>query len=98
MAVNRLTICPPNRPPTVTLVGRPINSSTQCVAVRGLGSDSRYRFRSLAIADQSLCHLLFDNLDEEISTAEKAVRIQPGNVRARQRLVPFHRGYDSLTG
>jgi hypothetical protein len=30
----------PNRLPTVTLVGRPINSSTQCVAVRGPGSDS----------------------------------------------------------
>jgi adenylate cyclase len=49
--------------------------------------DPHYRFRSLAIADQSLCHLLLDNLDEAISTAEKAIRIQPGNVRARQRLV-----------
>jgi hypothetical protein len=29
----------PNRLPTVTLVRCPINSSTQCVAVRGLGSD-----------------------------------------------------------
>jgi hypothetical protein len=29
----------PKRLPTVTLVGRPINSSIQCVAVRGLGSD-----------------------------------------------------------
>jgi len=28
-----------NRLPTVTLVGRAINSSIQCVAVRGLGSD-----------------------------------------------------------
>jgi adenylate cyclase len=49
--------------------------------------DPHYRFRSLAIADQSLCHLLLDNLDEAISTAERAIRIQPGNVRARQRLV-----------
>ena len=49
--------------------------------------DPHYRFRSLAIADQSLCHLLLDNLDEAIATAEKALRIQPGNVRARQRLV-----------
>ena len=49
--------------------------------------DPHYRFRSLAIADQSLCHLLLDNLDAAISTAEKAIRIQPGNVRARQRLV-----------
>ena len=49
--------------------------------------DPHYRFRSLAIADQSLCHLLLDNLGEAISTAEKALRIQPGNVRARQRLV-----------
>src|SRR4029077_2010456 len=47
--------------------------------------DPHYRFRSLAIADQSLCHLLLDNLDEAI--AEKAWRIQTGNVRARQRLV-----------
>jgi adenylate cyclase len=47
--------------------------------------DPHYRFRSLAIADQSLCHLLLDNLDEAIATAEKALRIQPGNVRARQR-------------
>src|ERR1700681_3806088 len=29
----------PNRLPTVTLVGRPINSSIQCVAVHGLGAD-----------------------------------------------------------
>ncbi|MHB8529291.1 MAG: TIR domain-containing protein [Caulobacteraceae bacterium] len=49
--------------------------------------DPRYRFRSLAIADQSLCHLLLGNLDEAISSAEAAVRTQPGNVRARQRLV-----------
>jgi protein involved in temperature-dependent protein secretion len=49
--------------------------------------DPRYRFRSLAIADQSLCHLLLGNLDEAVSTAEKAVSVQPGNVRARQRLI-----------
>ena len=49
--------------------------------------DPRYRFRSLALADQSLCHLLLGNLDEAISIAEVAVRAQPGNVRARQRLV-----------
>lgn len=49
--------------------------------------DPRYRFRSLALADQSLCHFLLGNLDEAIATAEKAVRIQPSNVRARQRLV-----------
>jgi len=30
---------------------------------------------------------LLGNLDEAISTAEKAIRILPGNVRARQRLV-----------
>jgi TolB-like protein len=49
--------------------------------------DPRYRFRSLAIADQSLCHLLLGEFAEAISTAEAAVRAQPGNVRARQRLV-----------
>jgi hypothetical protein len=30
----------PNRLPTLTLVGHTINSSIQCVAMRGLGSDS----------------------------------------------------------
>jgi protein involved in temperature-dependent protein secretion len=49
--------------------------------------DPRYRFRSLAIADQSLCHLLRGDFAEAISTAEAAVRAQPSNVRARQRLV-----------
>ena len=49
--------------------------------------DPRYRFRSLAIADQSLCHFLSGNLDQATVTAERAVRMQPENVRARQRLV-----------
>jgi tetratricopeptide (TPR) repeat protein len=49
--------------------------------------DPRYRFGSLAIADQSLCHFLNDNLEQAILTAERAVRMQPGNVRARQRQV-----------
>jgi adenylate cyclase len=65
--------------------GRPAEALPHLEAILRL--DPHYRFRSLAIADQSLCHLLLDNLDEAISTAEKAVRIQPGNVRARQRLV-----------
>lgn len=49
--------------------------------------DPHYRFRSLALADQSLCHFLLNDLDEAIATAEKAVRAHAGNVRARQRLV-----------
>lgn len=65
--------------------GRPAEALPHLEAILRL--DPHYRFRSLAIADQSLCHLLLDNLDEAISTAEKALRIQPGNVRARQRLV-----------
>jgi tetratricopeptide (TPR) repeat protein len=65
--------------------GRPGEALPHLEAILRL--DPHYRFRSLAIADQSLCHLLLDNLDEAISTAEKAIRIQPGNVRARQRLV-----------
>ena len=65
--------------------GRPGEALPHLEAILRL--DPHYRFRSLAIADQSLCHLLLDNLDEAISTAERAIRIQPGNVRARQRLV-----------
>ena len=65
--------------------GRPAEALPHLDAILRL--DPRYRFRSLALADQSLCHLLLGNLDEAISTAETAVRAQPGNVRARQRLV-----------
>ena len=49
--------------------------------------DPRYRFASLAIADQALCLYLLGQLDAARIAAEKAVRLQPGNVRARQRLV-----------
>lgn len=65
--------------------GRPSEALPHLDALLRL--DPRYRFRSLAIADQSLCHLLLGNLNEAISAAEKAVSVQPGNVRARQRLV-----------
>jgi tetratricopeptide (TPR) repeat protein len=65
--------------------GRPAEALPHLQAILRL--DPRYRFRSLALADQSLCHFLLDNFEEAISTAEKAVRAQPGNVRARQRLV-----------
>jgi adenylate cyclase len=65
--------------------GRPADALPHLEAILRL--DPRYRFRSLALADQSLCHLLIGNLDKAISTAEKAVRIHSGNVRARQRLV-----------
>ena len=49
--------------------------------------DPHYRFRSLALADQSLCHFLLGDIEEAIATAEKGVRAHGGNVRARQRLV-----------
>ena len=63
--------------------GRPADALPHLEAIL----DPRYRFRSLALADQSLCHLLIGNLEKAMSTAEKAVRIHSGNVRARQRLV-----------
>jgi adenylate cyclase len=65
--------------------GRPADALPHLEAILRL--DPRYRFRSLALADQSLCHLLIGNLDGAIATAENALRIQSGNVRARQRLV-----------
>ena len=49
--------------------------------------DPRYRFASLAMADQALCRFLLGELDAARAAAEKAVRLQPGNVRARQRLI-----------
>jgi adenylate cyclase len=74
--------------------GRPADALPHLEAILRL--DPRYRFRSLALADQSLCHLLLGNLDDAISIAETAVRVQPGNVRARQRLVAglSLRGFD----
>ena len=65
--------------------GRPADALPHLEVILRL--DPRYRFRSLALADQSLCHLLIGNFDKAIATAENAVRVQPGNVRARQRLV-----------
>jgi adenylate cyclase len=65
--------------------GRPADALPHLEAILRL--DPRYRFRSLALADQSLCHWLIGNFDKAIATAENAVRVQPGNVRARQRLV-----------
>jgi adenylate cyclase len=74
--------------------GRPADALPHLEAI--LRFDPRYRFRSLALADQSLCHLLLGNFDDAISIAEMAVRVQPGNVRARQRLVAglSLRGFD----
>jgi adenylate cyclase len=65
--------------------GHPADALPHLEAILRL--DPRYRFRSLALADQSLCHLLLGNFDEAISLAQTAIRVQPGNVRARQRLV-----------
>jgi adenylate cyclase len=49
--------------------------------------DPHYRFASLAYADVSLCQFLLDQLEAARESAVKAVRLQPANVRARQRLV-----------
>ncbi len=49
--------------------------------------DPRYRFASLAHADESLCNLLLGDAERARACAEKGVRLQSGNVRARQRLV-----------
>ena len=65
--------------------GQPAESLPHLEAILRL--DPQYRFRSLAIADQSLCHFLLGDFDEAITTAERAVRVQTANVRARQRLV-----------
>jgi adenylate cyclase len=65
--------------------GRPRDALPHLETVLRL--DPHYRFRSLALADQSLCHFLLGDIDEAIATAEKGVRAHVGNVRARQRLV-----------
>ena len=65
--------------------GRPTEALPHLEAILRL--DPRYRFGSLAVADQSLCHFLSGNLEQAIVSAERAVRMQPANVRARQRLV-----------
>ena len=49
--------------------------------------DPRYRFASLAVADKALCQFLLGDFQASRASAEKAVRMQPANVRARQRLV-----------
>ena len=49
--------------------------------------DPRYRFASLALADQALCRFLLGELEQARVDAERAVRLQPTNVRARQRLI-----------
>jgi adenylate cyclase len=49
--------------------------------------DPRYRFASLAVADVAMCQFLLGDFQASRASAEKAVRMQPANVRARQRLV-----------
>jgi adenylate cyclase len=49
--------------------------------------DPRYRFASLAVADEALCQFLLGDFQASRASAERAVRLQPANVRARQRLV-----------
>jgi tetratricopeptide (TPR) repeat protein len=49
--------------------------------------DPRYRFASLALADQALCRFLLGELEQARVDAERAARLQLTNVRARQRLI-----------
>ncbi len=62
-------------------------ADTRAVAVLPFDNLSSDPGEGYFVADQSLCHLLLGNYDEAILLADKAVRAQPGNVRARQRLV-----------
>jgi adenylate cyclase len=65
--------------------GRPAEAIPHLQAVSRL--DPRYRFASLCLADEALCRFLMDDTAAASALAEKAVRMQPANVRARQRLV-----------
>jgi adenylate cyclase len=65
--------------------GRPAEAIPHLEALLRL--DPRYRFASLAVADEALCQFLLDDFQASRASAEKAVRLQPANVRARQRLV-----------
>ena len=64
---------------------RPAEAIPHLQAVMRL--DPRYRFGSLCLADEALCQFLLGDLAAAHGLAEKAVRLQPANVRARQRLV-----------
>jgi adenylate cyclase len=65
--------------------GRPAEALPHIDAVLRL--DPRYRFGPLAIADKALCYFLMGDFVASYACAEKAVRLQPVNVRAHQRLV-----------
>jgi adenylate cyclase len=65
--------------------GRPADAIPHLQAVLRL--DPRYRFASLCLADEAMCRFLMRDFAASSALAEKAVRVQPANVRARQRLV-----------
>jgi adenylate cyclase len=65
-------------------IGRPAEAIPHLQVIHRL--DPRYQFSSLAVADEALCCLLTGDLDAALTLAEKAVRMLPANVRARQRL------------
>lgn len=65
--------------------GRPAEAIPHLHAIHRL--DPRYRFASLALADEALCQFLLGDMEAARASAQKAVRTQPSNVRARQRLV-----------
>jgi TolB-like protein/Tfp pilus assembly protein PilF len=48
--------------------------------------DPRYQFLSLAVADKAMCRLLQGDYDAALVLAQRAIRMLPANVRARQRL------------
>lgn len=64
--------------------GRPAEAVLHLQVIHKL--DPRYQFASLAVADEALCCMLLGDLDAAVRLAEKAVRMLPANVRARQRL------------
>ncbi len=64
--------------------GQPAEAIPHLQAIHRL--DPHYEFASLAVADEALCELLLGNLDASLALAERAVRMLPANVRARQRL------------
>jgi adenylate cyclase len=64
--------------------GRPGEAIPHLQAIHRL--DPHYEFASLAVADEALCELLLGNMEVALTLADKALRMLPANVRARQRL------------
>ncbi|MFQ5927965.1 MAG: adenylate/guanylate cyclase domain-containing protein, partial [Terriglobia bacterium] len=48
--------------------------------------DPRYRFKSAALADLALSRFLIGDFEQAVESAKAAIQVQPGNIRAHQRL------------